>query len=535
VYRECIGFNDIPHTTRLFLDFLYHPEKLKPFLPAEVSSEIFTKVANSYEPSRRSAVADVLERQNAEFGWGEPARKNLARFRSGAFAVVTGHQVNLLGGPVYSVYKAVTAIKLAEEFAHAGQDCVPVFWLASEDHDLAEIDNVLLPQPQQAALEKLQVRGKGVEGAPVGRIELDASVSSALDRIAEVLGPSNALDALRAAYVPGQTFASAFGRLFTSWFKEQGLLIIDPNDPALHRMAQPVFTGVVRHASELNRAVMERGRRLEASGYHQQVKVTAATAFLFGLQDGRRTAVRRNGNDNGFAIGERKLTASELLAELERVPQEFSPNALLRTSMQNFLLPSVVYIGGPAEIAYLAQAGPLEQALVGYSTPVSYRLSATIVEPRWKKLLERYGLEVKDAFAGREHLRESIAGRKLPTQIDASFEDATAEVTGRLAQLREQLLLLDPTLAKSSTRAEKKILHQLSQLRARAARALLRRSEELGRHADQLSTVLYPDKGLQERAFPGFYFLAKSGPDLLRELAAGVARDCRDHQILFLD
>ena len=163
-----------------------------------------------------------------------------------------------------------------------------------------------------------------------------------------------------------------------------------------------------------------------------------------------------------------------------------------------------------------------------------HRLSATIVEPRWKKLLERYELKVSDAFHGREHLRELIAMRRLPRAVDEKFAIAIAELDKHLLELREELLVLDPTLARSEARAKKKILHQVSQLRARAARALLRRSDELGRHADQLSTALYPEKGLQERTFPAFYFLAKHGDGFLRELLQHMTRDCVDHQLFFL-
>jgi bacillithiol biosynthesis cysteine-adding enzyme BshC len=537
VYRECVRFDDIPHSSALFLDFLHHPEKLDPFVSREVSPQTIKAAAAGYDPARRAAVADAVERQNTGWGAGDAARKSLQRLRAGAMAVVSGQQVNLFGGPAYALYKALTAIKMAEELSRAGHDCVPMFWLASEDHDLAEIDHVLLPRPEAAEMETLRVGGRGTEGAPVGRIEVDASINGVLDRIAESLGKSDALEAMREAYALSsagrQTFASGYARLFTKWFAEFGLLLIDPLDAELHRIAQPVLSAVVERSAELNGAVMERGRKLEAAGYHQQVKATAATSFLFALQDDKRIAVRRNGSGN-FAIGERKLTAAELQAEVAREPERFSPNALLRTSVQNFLLPSVLYAAGPAEIAYLAQAAPLEEALVGRATPLMHRLSATIVEPRWKKLLDKYDLKVGDAFHGREHLRELIAMRRLPRAIDDKLAAASTELDKHLQTLREELLVLDPTLARSEARANKKILHQMSQLRARAARALLRRNEELGRHADQLSTALYPEKGLQERAFPAFYFMAKHGDGFLREVMHNVQRDCVDHQVLFV-
>ena len=183
MYRsECLPFSQIPHHTALFLDFLYHFQKLERFLPEKLQPEQAKNAAAklNYDPARRAAVAAVLERQNGDWGMSEAARRNLRRFRAGAAAVVSGHQLSFFGGPAYSFYKALSAIKMAEEITAAGTECVPIFWLASEDHDLAEIDHVVLPfgaaqdkpaSPQ--ALETLRVGAKGRDGSPVGRLRLE--------------------------------------------------------------------------------------------------------------------------------------------------------------------------------------------------------------------------------------------------------------------------------------------------------------------------------------------------------------------------
>ena len=530
---ECLPFTEIPHQTRLFLDFLYHFDRLERFIPQKLqSAEQAAAAAHhiAYDPARRAAVATVLERQNATWGWSEAAQRNLQRFRAGALAAVSGHQLSLFGGPAYSLYKALTAIKTADDFSKAGVDCVPIFWLASEDHDLAEIDHIAFPA--DTALETLQVGAQGTAGGPVGRLKLDeSSLSSALQRAGELLGPGEALDILRAAYAPGETFASAIARLFARVFASYGLLLIDPDDEELHRIAAPVLTGAVERSAELNAALLKRGKELEAAGYHQQVKVTSTTSFLFSLENGARTPIRRNGA--GFAIGDRKLSAAVLRTQIEDAPQDFSPAALLRTSMQNYLLPTLTYAGGPAEIAYLTQAAPLEQALTGRAAPLMHRFSATLLDARAQRLLKKYSLKVSDAFHGSERLRDLIAQRCIPRELEAKFDSAQKGLDWHIADIRQQLATLDPTLIRAAEGTGKKVSHQLQRLRGRAARALVRRSDEVARHAEQLTMALYPHKGLQERTWPGIYFLSRLGSAGLRELYVTLKRDCADHQLIF--
>jgi bacillithiol biosynthesis cysteine-adding enzyme BshC len=535
VYRsECLPFSQIPHNTALFLDFLYHFQKLERFLPEKLQPERTKEAALqlAYDPARRAAVAAVLERQNGDWGMGEAARQNLQRFRAGAAALVSGHQLSLFGGPAYAFYKALTAIKMAEEITAAGTECVPIFWLASEDHDLAEIDHVVLPA-NPLTLETLRVAAHGRDGSPVGRMKLEEkSLAAVLERAGELLGPGEAMDGLRVAYAPGATFVSGIARLFAQVFGEYGLLLINPDDAELHRIALPVFSGAVERSADLNAAVQKRGRELEAAGYHQQVKVTSATSFLFVLEDGARVAVRRNGD--GFAIGERKLSAAELRARVQDAPQDFSPNALLRTSVQNYLLPTLAYAGGPSEIAYLTQAAPLEQALTGRVARLMHRFSATIVEAPAERLLQKYSLEISDAFRGPEGLRERIAAQCLPRDLETKFDSAKKGLEWQMATLRQQLVALDPTLERAAERSGRKMNYQLERLRGRAARALLRRSEDLGRHADELTTALYPHKALQERTYPGVYFLARLGAAGLRGLYGTLNRECADHQVVFV-
>jgi bacillithiol synthase len=537
VSSECLPFSALPHQTRLFLDYVGHFDRVSSFYPhPPFQAGWLPQQAQAlrYDAERRAGVADALERQNRAWGAAGKTLDAIARFRAGAAAVVTGQQVGLFGGPLFSLYKALTALRYAAEFTRLGQECVPIFWLATEDHDLAEVNHATLLTPE-FSLQTLASESQGTAGAPVGTVAFGEEIGSQVEAAARLLGPGEAADMLRASYAPGQTFGSAFARLFTQMFRDFGVILLDASDPALHRLAEPVYRAAILGAAEVRDGLLERGRALTAAGYHEQVKVMPSSTLLFTLQDGARVPIHWAANGNGrFTIGEEKVSPGELAERIQRRPQEFTPNVLLRPVVQDHLLPTLAYIGGPAEVAYFAQAAVVYRELLGRTTPILPRFSATLVEPRMQRLLERYGLTVADALAGPDELRKTLAGHHLPQRLQATMEEAASGLDRSLDQVTAELLRLDPTLVDAARRAGSKMRYQLQRLRARAAAAELRRSHELGQHAEQLSTALYPRKQLQEREIAGISLLGSHGPGLLQDLYRAMQAGCPDHQVLYL-
>jgi bacillithiol synthase len=532
VHSECLPYSAIPHTTRIFQDHLYQFERVRRFYaePPRSAEWIREHSAVPYQPERRARVADVLTRQAHAFGAPPAVLGNVERLRRGALAVVTGQQVSLFGGPALAMYKALHAIKVAEEFTRAGVDSVPIFWMATEDHDVAEIDHVQLPE-RSGELRTLRVTASGPTDAPVGSLRFDESIVEAVRQAGDVFGGEIAT-VLRDCYCPGATFGSAYARLFTRLFGRFGLILVDPLENELHALAQPLFAAALGKSGELVRALQARGTELEQAGYHQQVKVTPRSTLLFAIKDGARVPVhRRNG---GFVIADEEITAERLLAETAAHPERFSANALLRPVMQDYLLPTAVYIGGPAEVAYFAQAEVVYRELLERVTPILPRFGATVVEPTLKRILDNYGVAVADVSRGPEKLRELLASRKLPASVLKSFDSATAAIGERTAKIVSDLERLDPTLIGAATRAASKMRYQLDRLQGRAARALLRREQEIARHSDRLSAGLYPEKTLQERVFPGMWFLGQHGEALLDDVLGQIRFDCLDHQVLYL-
>ncbi len=539
---HCLPFSQIPHTTRLFTDFLAYSPSIQPFYPRSPYFNQWVKEeagSISYDETRREHVAAVLKRQNEAYGSAPKTQANIDRLRKGAAAVLTGQQVGLFGGPMFAIYKALTAVKLAEEATAAGVDSVPIFWLATYDHDLAEVNHVAIPGAD-GALQVLSTSAHDVPGAPVGAVHFSDEITPLVEQAAALLGDSEAAQFLRDCYRPGESLGTAFARLYALVFAEWGVILMDASDPELSGIAAPIYRSAVERAQELSSSLLARGKALDAAGYHQQVKVTDSSVLLFTLRDGARVPIQRRGNGIaeefivGGENGHEKLSKAELIAQINDHPEHFSPNVLLRPIVEDFLLPTLAYTGGAAETAYFGQAGAVYEPLLGRVTPIVPRFSATLVEPKTQRLLEKHGISVTDTFNGPEALRQEIAARSLPADLKAAFESAKEAFDSRLLTVKEKLEKLDRTLVDAAETARSKMQHQLEKLYSQAARAEAQKGELVSRHADHLSQAIYPDKGLQERGIGGIYFVARYGRELLHQLYETMHSDCHDHQIVEL-
>ncbi len=533
---QCVPFRQIPHSTRLFLDYLSYTPSAQKFYPR---SPIFSQWLRDeaglvhYDAERRAKVSEILARQNRVWGASERTLTNIERLKHGALAAVTGQQVGLFGGPLFSIFKALSAVKLAAEATSAGVDCVPVFWLATEDHDLAEVNHVSLATAQGAP-ERLVIESHGVADAPVGTISFGPEIAPVVGQAGALLGDSEVTTWQRDSYRQGETLGSGFARLFARLFAEWGVILLDPADKEFHSLAKPLFRAAIERAPELDEALLARGKALEAAGYHQQVKVTAATTLLFEVKNGARTAMRRKGNGTGaeFVAGHERLSARQLVERIDAAPENFNPNVLFRPVVQDYLLPTLVYTGGAAEVAYFAQVGVVYEKLLGRVTPVLPRFSATLLEPKPERILNRYQLSLPDVFQGPEKVRELIAVQSLPADLQSRFEEAYASVEKSMTNLRESIGKLDSTLIGAADGTRMGMWYKINRLHRRAVRAELLRNDVITRHADALSNALFPNKILQEREIAGVSFVARYGPGLLAALYEKIHTDCHDHQLI---
>jgi bacillithiol synthase len=523
---HCIPFREIPHTTKLFTTFLEDFTRLSSYYGHPPTSAGIAQAASEVplDAQMRQSVVEILREQNSRFAPGNKldgaTAKNLDRLASGAVAIVTGQQVGLFSGPAFSFYKALSTIRCAEQTTGRGIDAVPIFWLATEDHDLAEVNHSFWNTRDGLARYELPAKDQDA-GRHVGEVVLGDGIEPLVSTAAETLEGAYAAavaGALRESYTHGETYGSAFGKLMARLFAGRGIVFIDPLDVRFHRLAAPVYSRALGEADSLREELLARSKELDSAGFHDQVKVTHESTLLFYKVAGRREPLRsRNGK---YFAGEAEFTREQLDAALGSAPESFTPSALLRPVVQDTLLPTAAYFGGPAEVAYLAQSQVIYRKILGRMSAIVPRASFTIIEPPIARFLAQYGLEMRDLFAGPQHLRSKMEQKSLPAALSSRFDESERTIRAALKAYEEPLGRLDSTLLEALHATERKMLHQIEQLKGKVARAENFRSGILDRHERILLDSLYPSGALQERTLSGLPLLASIGPGLLDDLAA---------------
>jgi bacillithiol biosynthesis cysteine-adding enzyme BshC len=534
---EChfISPAELPGTTRLYSAFLSDFPRVAEFYRHPPNANGIEESAREIrlEDSVRHAVVEVLKRQNRAFGADDTTAHNLDRLRDGAVAVVTGQQVGLFGGPAYSIYKALTAVHVARELSEQGMDAVPVFWLATEDHDLAEVDHCFIPK--RGGFERLNLQISGPADRRVGDIRLGEGIRALSAQVAALLEGSWAEEIARwitETYAPDETFGSSFGKLMARIFAGRGLIFLDPMSPELHRLSVPTMLRAVKEHKTLSAELVARSEGLEKAGFHAQVKVTDQSTLVFRIVEGQRLALRAvNG---GLTAGNRTESLEETLKSVEAHPEDFSPSALLRPVIQDTLLPTVAYIGGAAEVAYHAQTSLIYQKLLGRAPAILPRASFTLVPSHVSNLLKKYNLNVSDVLQGRHKLRARLESEAIPQALTARFDEGEQTIKAIVEGLREPVAKLDQTLLGALDTASEKMLHQFNGLRAKAGRAEGFRTGVLNTHENEIATWLFPENALQERSFGLLTFLAAEGPELLHHLDHHIKAGTGEHCFLFL-
>jgi bacillithiol biosynthesis cysteine-adding enzyme BshC len=534
-----IPLQRLPHQPKLFLRFLDAFSGVNQFYPHAPSLESIKKVAGSleYPDDRRREVAAVLRETNAALGASEATERNIERFAGGAVAVVSGQQVGLFGGPAYAFYKALSALRVAEELTASGIDAVPVFWMATEDHDLDEVRHV--GWFHAGKLNRFELPSDGTPGRPVGQVKLGPAVEDLAAKAAELLTGTNSpaiAKYLRGSYTAGESYGSAFGKLFARVFAASGLILLDPLDARLHRIAAPVYRKALENRERLNAALLQRDKDLEAAGFAPQVKVTPETTLLFQIKDGIRqpiTFVRGHDHEAGsYKSGDESWSQDAALRLAEAAPETLSPNALLRPVVQDFLLPTVAFSAGPAEISYLAQSEVLYRGVLGRMPVLLPRADFTILDAKADKLLQKYQLCIENVWGGPQQLRKQMESVSLPKQLAEDFDKKKALIETTLGELGADIQKLDATLAGAVETTREKMAFQLTKLREKTGRALDERAGLIAEHSDFLENLLYPGRVLQSRELSLLPFLAQWGDiglNELKELASSA--NMKEHRI----
>lgn len=479
----------------------------------------------------------ILKEQNQKFGCGVQTLEKIdLLLERRACAVVTGQQTGLFGGPLFTIYKALTAIKLAERLSRTCEGCfVPVFWLASDDHDFLEVNHININDKSNQPL-KITYNGHSSDNKiPVSEIKLNVQVDSLLQKLDDETNPSEfkaeILNQLSAAYLPETIFSQAFGAWLTALFKTFGLILIDASDTRIKKLGATVFRKEIGEDSPSTKSAIAASTRLNEKDYHSQVQLKKGFLNLFYVERERNSIEIKDGS---FSVKgtENSFTKDELLHKLETQPERFSPNVLLRPLYQDALLPTVAYVAGSAELAYYAQMKGIYDAF-DIPMPIIYpRKSLTLLEGKIEKVLDNYDLKVPDFWSNVEALINEIAKAQLPESLEKRIRCASLCVNKNLQTLEDTVIEFEPTLKNTVENVKGRILGQMDGLEKKILQAYKKRNEVIGQQIHKAQNSLYPNNNFQERELNILPYLFKYGLGFIDQLYESLDISNFEHQVI---
>jgi bacillithiol biosynthesis cysteine-adding enzyme BshC len=429
---------------------------------------------------------------------------------------------------------------MAESLKARNIKAVPIFWIASEDHDFEEVSKTSIIDVA-GVLQRTTYVPKGYEeGSPVGLVEIDESIDGVINGLLECL-PQTAFTgelerSLMAHWRPGTFFADAFAKHLADMLSGFGMVYIDPLQPAIKSLSAPIYEKAISKADEIVEGVTARSRKLIGEGYHAQVEVKDDYFPLFWHDDkGERCALRKVRDGSYRVKGEkREFETTELMQMARTEPERFSPGVMLRPVVQDFLLPTICYFGGGAEIAYFAQNSEVYRVLDRPATPIFHRQSFTVVESKYGRTLDKYNIQLTDLLDGIENVLLKAAASTMSKDSARVFAEVEDDINVHLHKLDQRLSIIDPTLAESLGKRRRKILHHITALRKKTLLSEIRQHDTANRKIENLFAALIPNGELQERTLNLISFTDRFGPNFVRWLYQSIDLEDKEHRIVYL-
>ncbi len=533
-----VDIRTFPWIRRLASDYAFAYANVAPFFagdpatPAAWADTIRRSQGYARQPAE---LARILAAQQDLRGAPPAARASAARLADPATRVViTGQQAGLFGGPLFTLLKALTAMKLAAKVEREHKvPVVPVFWIDAEDHDWPEVSGCTV---LDADLAPTAIRLANLDGAghlPIARLSLTADSAAAVDRLAAALPDSefkaDIIASLRKAYAPGVGMATAFGTWIEEVLGPHGLVVYDSSDAAAKVLARDVFVTEVSQPGNTARIAARAGDALVAKGYHAQATLADGTVSLFHL-NAERAPVRVDGNQ--AFIGERALSLPQLVDEAKQHPEHFSPNVLLRPIVQDTVFPTICYVAGPNELAYLGQLKEV-YAHYGVPMPLMYqRATVTLADSATVRFLTKYDLPLTALRARDEAALNQLLESQLPPAVEQSLAAAAAAIDERMAAVAAAVPQIDPTLEGTVKSTLGKLQHEVHSLHNKVIHAAKRRDETLRRQFQRAQALTFPQGHPQEREVGFVWFLNRYGPALVDRLIDELPLEMGHHWVL---
>lgn len=537
---EHTSFRNLPDMTSLFLDFVHEFNRVRAFYSTiEPNRHALLRFVPTITSERypRDLLADVLREQNREFGSSPATFDRIEQLRApDTVAVVTGQQAGLFSGPLYTILKALTAIKVSRDLRAHGVAAVPIFWIECDDHDHAEVSQTLVLDREGRLTPVVYPIASSLAGKPIKEVAFTEEIHHTIDHLLGLLPTSEFMPQLeqqiRQSYTPATSMAVAFAKLLAHWLRDFDLVLLDPTDIRLKSQLIGLFSQAIQRTPTIIERLLEHTRRLTDAGYHAQLRIHDRLVPLFIEYEGKRSALVYEAGRFALKNGRAAFTEEELLRIAQTQPERISPSVVLRPLVQDTLLPTLVYVGGPSEIAYFAQLTPLAALFERPAAPIMMRASATLVESRYSKLLQAYGLTFEDLFRGFDAVMTSIVETSLAGDAAAQFDETQLSFERRLNELRHLVANVDATLVRAADTTKEKILGHLNQLRTKFNEAQARKAETIYRQVQRAFNTLYPTGELQERHLNVVHFLSRYGLGLLPQVLDVLDAWPSDHVII---
>ncbi len=511
-----VPYEKLPYS-KLLIDYVRQEKNLSPFYSGHSFSEdsVRQKAADFRFTGDRNRSYEALEQFNIKLDAPAETRRRLKQLKDpNSLALVTGQQVTLYGGPLYTVYKTVTTLNYASRWEKLlGRPVIPVFWMADEDHDLEEVCQVgIFSDDNYLKLSCQELKANG----PTGRVVLADRFKNFSDHLLSQLPESDFTSELRERidkhYREGRTLREAFGRWMLDLFGSSGLIMAGSDDPAIKRLSSDLLALAANRSDELHKSLEEQSSRLEKSGFTRQAMVQRSNLFYLD-KEGKRVKISMDGDAWSAGNGQ-NWDWNELIDEINSYPERFSPNVFLRPMLQDRLLPTIGYVAGPGELAYYGQMRSAYNAMAMEMPLLLPRFSITLMEPAIQRISEKLPFRFEE-YAGRtEDLESQFVDRKEEEDIDAIIQSWKERTENLTDQFSPRVAEIDPTLRASADKINAVVSGELDKLRSKIYRSIKKREQIQIRRIHRVKRHLFPDSGLQERQISMIHYMNKYGLDV---------------------
>lgn len=530
--------NTLPFS-KLFQEYLNNYSSLEEFFngnPHQCSSLIQRADEISYKYPRVDLVT-CLSEFNKRFKASDQLQKNVERFADeSAVAIVTGQQLNIMGGPLLIIYKTVTAIYQAKRLEReSGRPVIPVFWLGDEDHDYEEIKNIVLPTRE--SYQALSFDPPVKEPHAVADMTLNGNIQAFKNQLKEILFDTDFSESLRnlldICYAEGESFANAFGNFIGTLFAKHGLVLAGSNTPLIKNHIKDGLIRAVEKRSLIEQQLQSQSKKVDEI-YHQQVHLSGSNLFYLDSSEGR---IKIHLSEEGIwtTNSGKQWETDELINHIKNQPEKFSPNVFLRPVLQDYLLPTVGYVAGPGEVSYYAQMKNVYPVFDLNMPVILPRFNATIIESAIDRIINKLPFEIYEYQQRIEDLESRYVKDSNSTDIDRLFGVWKQQIQELSDQNAEKVGEIDPTLKKSVGSAKAVYFGEIDKLKGKLHSSIKKRERIQMDRIARIKDHLFPEDNLQERVFASIYYMNKYGLDIWDDLLAAMEDEhLQQHNLIYL-